>query len=187
MEGARTGDERPPPIGLQGEEMDISRKTDYALRILSMLVDKGDELLSVRTAAEEVDVPYSFARSIQHGLVQAGVIESLRGVHGGMRLKADPKDITLLEVVEAVQGTLVMNDCTAPDGSCPRMESCCYHPIWAGAQALLGSYLGSITLDDVVNCRSCPAVDPMFTDRSAFASYAMCDRADCRRSAAAES
>ena len=48
--------------------MDISRKTDYALRILSMLVESGDELLSVRVAAEQVDVPYSFARSIQHGL-----------------------------------------------------------------------------------------------------------------------
>ena len=62
--------------------MDISRKTDYALRMLSMLAEGEDCLLSVRTAAESVDVPYSFARSIQHGLVQAGIIESLRGVRG---------------------------------------------------------------------------------------------------------
>lgn len=45
-------------------DMDISRKTDYALRMLAMLVQGEDHLLSVRTAAEEVDVPYSFARSI---------------------------------------------------------------------------------------------------------------------------
>lgn len=110
--------------------MDISRKTDYALRMLSMLAEGEDSLLSVRTAAETVDVPYSFARSIQHGLVQAGIIESLRGVRGGMRLKVDPKDVTIRQIVEAVQGPLVMNDCTAEDGICPRMDECCYHPLW---------------------------------------------------------
>ena len=108
--------------------MDISRKTDYALRMLSMLAEGEDCLLSVRTAAESVDVPYSFARSIQHGLVQAGIIESLRGVRGGMRLKVDPKDVTIRQIVEAVQGPLVMNDCTAENGACPRMDGCCYHP-----------------------------------------------------------
>lgn len=109
--------------------MDISRKTDYALRMLAMLADGENNLLSVRAAAEQVDVPYSFARSIQHGLVQAGIVESLRGVHGGMRLKADPNDVTIRQIVEAVQGPMVMNDCTANGAECPRMNSCCYHSI----------------------------------------------------------
>lgn len=100
--------------------MGISRKTDYALRMLAMLAEDPECLLSVRTAAEEVNVPYSFARSIQHGLVQAGIVESLRGVHGGMRLKVSPDDVTIRQVVEAVQGPMVMNDCTAPDGDCAR-------------------------------------------------------------------
>lgn len=113
--------------------MDISRKTDYALRMLAMLAEDPERLLSVRTAAEEVNVPYSSARSIQHGLVQAGIVESLRGVHGGMRLKVSPDDVTIRQVVEAVQGPMVMNDCTAPDGDCARMGTCCYHPLWAGA------------------------------------------------------
>lgn len=154
--------------------MDISRKTDYALRLLSMLAGDPDGLLSVRSAAEQVDVPYSFARSIQHGLVQAGIIESLRGVCGGMRLKVDPKEVTILQIVEAVQGPLVMNDCTAADGMCGRMEGCCYHPIWMGAQELLRSYLGSVTLDDVVNFRTFPAVDPKFASRERFAEYVDC-------------
>lgn len=126
--------------------MDISRKTDYALRMLAMLAEDPERLLSVRTAAEEVNVPYSFARSIQHGLVQAGIVESLRGVHGGMRLKVSPDDVTIRQVVEAVQGPMVMNDCTAPDGDCARMGACCYHPLWAGAQALMRDYLDSVSL-----------------------------------------
>lgn len=152
--------------------MNISRKTDYALRMLSMLAESKGGLLSVRTAADQVNVPYSFARSIQHGLVQAGIIESLRGVHGGMRLKVDPSSITVRQVVEAIQGPLVMNDCTAEDGDCPRSGTCCYHPIWAGTQALVHNYLDSVTLDDVVNRRRNPCVDAKFADRDRFEEYA---------------
>ena len=157
--------------------MDISRKTDYALRILSILVESDGALLSVRTAADRVDVPYSFARSIQHGLVQAGIIESLRGVHGGMRLKADPAKVTVKDIVEAVQGPLCFNDCTAPDGFCERMDNCCYHPLWNGLTALVASYLDSVTLEDVVKHRRFPAVESQFADREAFCSYAGCGTA----------
>lgn len=151
--------------------MDISRKTDYALRMLSMLAQGDNSLLSVRAAADEVDVPYSFARSIQHGLVQAGIVESLRGVHGGMRLKVKPSEVTIRKVVEAVQGPLTMNDCTAEGATCSRMAGCCYHPLWIGTQELVRNYLDSVTLEDIVNGQNAPAVDPKFADRSAFAEY----------------
>ena len=144
--------------------------------MLAMLAEDPERLLSVRTAAEEVNVPYSFARSIQHGLVQAGIVESLRGVHGGMRLKVSPDDVTIRQVVEAVQGPMVMNDCTAPDGDCARMGTCCYHPLWAGAQALMRDYLDSVSLGDIVAHRQFPAVDPKFADREAFPEYATCAR-----------
>lgn len=157
--------------------MDISRKTDYALRILSILAESEGNLLSVRTAADQVKVPYSFARSIQHGLAQAGIIESLRGVHGGMRLKVDPSEITIRQIVEAVQGPMVLNECTAPGGDCSRMSRCCYHPLWSGAQAVLRSYLDSVTLDDVVHRKQFPAVDPIFANRETFESYAECSSA----------
>ena len=161
-------------VFLERGKMDISRKTDYALRMLAMLAEDPERLLSVRTAAEEVNVPYSFARSIQHGLVQAGIVESLRGVHGGMRLKVSPDDVTIRQVVEAVQGPMVMNDCAAPDGDCARMGTCCYHPLWAGAQALMRDYLDSVSLGDIVAHRQFPAVDSKFADRDAFPEYATC-------------
>lgn len=154
--------------------MDISRKTDYALRMLSLLVESEGELLSVRAVSERVDVPYSFARSIQHSLAQAGIIESLRGVHGGMRLAIDPAEVTLLKVVEAVQGPLVINDCTAGAGECSRKGSCCYHPVWVGAQAMMRDYLSSITLEETVRGTKAPCVDSKFADRSAFRAYATC-------------
>ncbi|AEB07721.1 transcriptional regulator, BadM/Rrf2 family [Coriobacterium glomerans PW2] len=151
--------------------MDISRKTDYAFRILAMLVGSKGSLLSVRTAAEEMDVPYSFARSIQHELTKVGFIESLRGVRGGMRLKIDPASITVNDIIEAMQGPLVVNKCLKDGKPCPRRESCCYHPIWIGAKALLRDYLSSVTLEEAVNCKRNPCVNSKFTKRSEFPNY----------------
>ena len=145
--------------------MDISRKTDCALRMLAMLMEREDAMLSVRVAADEVGVPYSFMRSIQYRLVQAGVIESVRGVHGGMRLKVDPADVTLREVVEAVRGSDDEDDFAL-------LETSCYHALWTGVRALVASYLDSVTLDDVVRRSKNPAVDPMFTSRERFLDYA---------------
>ena len=72
--------------------MEISRKTDYALRMLAALVSDPDGIISVRTAAKENSIPYSFARSIQHDLALAGIVENSRGAAGGMRLAVDPRD-----------------------------------------------------------------------------------------------
>ena len=149
--------------------------------MFAMLADGENNLLSVRAAAEQVDVPYSFARSIQHGLVQVGIVESLRGVHGGMRLKADPNDVIIRQIVEAhAQGPMVMNDCTANGAECPRMNSCCYHSVWMGAQALMVDYLDSVTLADVVQGTLAPAVDAKFANRESFAEYVSCAE-KCRR------
>ncbi len=130
--------------------MDISRKTDYALRILAELMrHDNNNVLSVRTAAKKNDVPYSFARSIQHDLTLAGIITSTRGAQGGMKLTIDPKTTSLLTVVEACQGPVAISDCgwNGPDGTpCPRHLHCSFYSIWCGASRMLRDYLDSITL-----------------------------------------
>ncbi len=145
--------------------MDVSKKTDYALRMLAALVRDPSGVVSVRAAARDNGVPYSFARSIQHDLVCAGMVESLRGARGGMRLSVDPEKITLLQVVEAIQRPVSLSPCatSGPDGSaCPRALSCRFNPIWAGAQELLNSYLSSVTLADVVAGTAQPVVEERF-------------------------
>ncbi len=133
--------------------MEISRKTDYALRMMACLTQNDPELVSVKQAAEENGVPYSFARSIQHDLVRAGLIESIRGSRGGMRLKVDPHDVTLLDIVEAIQGPVKIATCerSGPNGAmCGRVHGCPFHPIWNGANQLLIEYFGSVSLYDIV-------------------------------------
>ena len=64
--------------------MDITRRCDYACRILRAAYKSGDEYVSVSEIAEKEDIPYAFARSIQHDLVKAGLIRTVRGARGGL-------------------------------------------------------------------------------------------------------
>ncbi|MCI1645473.1 MAG: Rrf2 family transcriptional regulator [Olsenella sp.] len=133
--------------------MEISRKTDYALRMLAALVQNPDGVVSVRTAAKDNGVPYSFARSIQHDLALAGIVESTRGAHGGMRLAVDPRTTSLRKLVEAVQGPILIAACDyAGDdgGPCPRMAECHFNPVWCNAERMLCAYFDSVTLYQVV-------------------------------------
>lgn len=132
--------------------MDLSRKTDYALRMLAALVRDPGGVVSVRTAAREGDVPYSFARSIQHDLGVAGIVENSRGATGGMRLAVDPHEVTLLDLVEAVQGPVVISGCRCQDngGPCHNIESCPFTCVWANAERLLRAYFSRVTLYQLV-------------------------------------
>ena len=146
--------------------MEVSKKTDYALRMLAALVADPNGVVSVRTAAKENNVPYSFARSIQHDLALAGIVENSRGASGGMRLAVDPHTTTLLELVEAVQGPVVVSDCfrseASPAGVCPRRDQCHFSPVWCNAQLLLRQFFSSVTLFEAVVERRSPLFEGTF-------------------------
>lgn len=133
--------------------MEIARKTDYALRMLATLATDPAGVVSVREVARANGVPYSFARSIQHDLALAGIVENSRGANGGMRLAVDPREVTLLCLLEAVQGPFALCGCDvagADGGPCERRGSCRFSPIWCNAEAMLRSFFGSVTLWQVV-------------------------------------
>ena len=143
--------------------MEIPRKTDYALRMLADLVRNPDGVVSVRTAARDNDIPYSFARSIQHDLALAGIVTNSRGAAGGMRLAVDPARTTLLELIEAVQGPVLVGGCVAAEGqACPRRACCCFNPVWCTAERLLRSLFSTVTLHQLVVEGLSPAFEGSF-------------------------
>ena len=71
--------------------MDITRRCDYALRILRVAYERLGSFVSVTEIAELEDIPYAFARSIQHDLVRAGLLRTGRGARGGLALNCDPQ------------------------------------------------------------------------------------------------
>ena len=91
--------------------MDITRRCDYACRILRAAYRSKDAYVSVSGIAEAEDIPYAFARSIQHDLVKAGLIKTVRGARGGLMLACDPAEITMLDILEALQGPVSISAC----------------------------------------------------------------------------
>ncbi|HET6352171.1 MAG TPA: Rrf2 family transcriptional regulator [Coriobacteriia bacterium] len=122
--------------------MDISRRTDYAIRLLTELARQPQGVaVSVRQLAEEGAVPYAFARGIQRDLSAAGLITATRGAHGGISLSREPRSITLLEVVEALQGDVSCSVCTKDPEWCKRMGGCRVHRVWREMDAMVRKYL----------------------------------------------
>lgn len=130
--------------------MEITRKTDYAIRLVVALMQNDGKPLSVREAAEMQDVPYSLARSIQHDLVKSGVVTAVRGAHGGMVLAVDPNDYTLTQLIETMQGPISFSTCQSRAGWCPRDHNCVFHTVWNNSSKILRNYLSSVTIKDLL-------------------------------------
>ena len=130
--------------------MDISRRCDYACRMLRAAHNSDGGYRSVSEIANSEHIPYSFARSIQHDLVKAGLIKAIRGAHGGIALSCDPVQVTLLDVLEAVQGKVSIALCTADDYHCELQAGCGFNRVWQGADRLLREYFASFVLADVL-------------------------------------
>jgi Rrf2 family protein len=96
--------------------------------------------------AKATDVPESFLSKVLQQLVQAGMISSQRGSGGGFRLVADSRHLSLLDVLEAIEGPTRLNACLDPGPSCGRKAWCAAHVVWSEAQAALVHVLRSISI-----------------------------------------
>ncbi len=109
----------------------ITRQADYAVRsVLDLSLRQTDESVYSRDIAERQDIPPSFLAKILTRLAAHGIVQTQRGVNGGVRLGRPAGDITLLQVVEAIDGPLSLNLCVRNPGLCPREMDCVVHPVW---------------------------------------------------------
>jgi Rrf2 family protein len=131
--------------------VEVSRRTDYAIRILLELARSDGTPLSVRALALSQDVPYAFARGIQRELVAARLVDSRRGAQGGILLARPAEEITLLDVVEAMQGAPSCSVCTNDPGWCKRVGGCSVHGVWSEADKLVSEYLGTKSLAGLID------------------------------------
>ena len=134
----------------------IRQETDYALRLMAVLAMRnGDKPKSVstRVLAEKSDVSYEFACKILQKLHEAGLIESVMGPKGGYQLHKNAYDITLLEVISAVQGPLSVNECMVSNGCCSQMGKCPLSGTMGKLQRHIEDFLGKITLEEALKER----------------------------------
>lgn len=126
--------------------MQITRQADYAVRAVLHLARVGNsERSATSMVAKEQNIPPSFLAKIISQLSIAGLLHTSRGARGGVTLAREPKDITLLEVVEAIDGPIQLNECVGNTGACTFDENCPIKPVWCDAQDELVKRLQNTT------------------------------------------
>ena len=135
---------------MQHQALQISRKIEYGLRAMVCLAAQpAGMVVPFREIARRMDVPEDFLAKILKTLVGRGLVASARGAHGGYRLTKAPKDITFLDVIEAVEGPFVVSLCGGgrEHESCRMTQACTMYGVWQRGQERMLEVYRSATLD----------------------------------------
>jgi Rrf2 family protein len=128
--------------------MQITRQADYAVRAVLYLSELGpDQRAATSQIAEDQQIPPSFLAKIVSQLSVAGLLQTSRGARGGVSLARNPEEISLLEVVEAIDGPIMLNECVTDNGVCVFGDTCPMRPVWCDAQSELVQRLKVSTFD----------------------------------------
>ena len=115
--------------------MQITRQADYALRAMLYLTRlEPDQKASTSQIATEQNIPLSFLAKIISQLSIAGLIQTSRGAKGGVSLARPAQEISMLQVVEAIDGPVQMNICTYSADECVFGRECPIHNVWCNIQ-----------------------------------------------------
>jgi len=102
----------------------LSKKADYALISLAYVAAAGDKPASAREIAERHDIPVELLAKVLQRLVQRGVLRSQQGIHGGYLLARPAETVTVAEVVEAIDGPLLLTVCGSEEERCEQFAKC---------------------------------------------------------------
>ncbi len=130
--------------------LQVSRKIDYGLRAMIYLASVTEgTVVPFREIAKAMDIPQDFLAKILKTLVNGGLVHSVRGARGGYRLERPPRDISFLDVIEAVEGPVRLNLCLsdAGKGECGLSPSCTMYAIWQQGQERMLEVYRSARLD----------------------------------------
>jgi len=127
--------------------MKVTRASDYAIRALIHMAHKPTGTTFMRSElATECDIPDSFLGKILQNLAKSEILSSERGKKGGFKISKDIAQITVYDIITAIEGELSLNKCIFDDDFCNLVHSCTAHIMWTEIQDSLIKMLKSYTL-----------------------------------------
>lgn len=132
--------------------MKISAKARYGLRILTDIALHADDQHPrlMKDICEAEALSEKFTSRLVIPLREAGMISSTRGKAGGFRLARQPKKISLLEIIETLQGPVELVDCLSQISTCERSTACAARKVWSRVNDSIRQTLKSVTLDSLI-------------------------------------
>jgi len=128
----------------------VTKLTDYATLVLTVLAARPGNVLSAPDLAEHAGLEAPTVAKVLKPLAQAGLVEGFRGANGGYRLARDPSAISLVEIVEAMEGPLGMTECSLHDGHCGIEQSCGVRANWRRINDVVADALRNVTLAEML-------------------------------------
>lgn len=133
----------------------LAKLTDYAVVILSAMAESEGTLLSAVQLADRTSLPEPTVSKVLKLLARSGIITSVRGAHGGYRLTDIPADITVLDIIEAIEGAVALTACIeGSQESCAIVNMCGVKGRWDIVNTAVKTALENVTLHDMTSCRT---------------------------------
>ncbi len=132
--------------------MQLNITTDYAIRSMLYLTIVGRQASSSEIS-EAMCVPENYLYSVMGKLKKAELVKATRGVNGGWTLVGEPSEVTLLDVISVMEGTIKINRCLSDAEGCNRRatDTCQVHEFYLEIQEQLERYFGGVTLENLKN------------------------------------
>jgi FeS assembly SUF system regulator len=124
----------------------VTKLTDYATVVLTALAARPGDVLSAAELAEQAGLEVPTVAKLLKPLAQAGLVAGFRGSNGGYRLARAAADISLVDIVEAMEGPLGMTECSVHAGACGIEHSCGVRANWRRINDVVADALRSVTL-----------------------------------------
>ncbi|MEK6716068.1 MAG: Rrf2 family transcriptional regulator [candidate division NC10 bacterium] len=135
--------------------MKLTRGGEYGIRGVLYLAQQDNGKISMLSAiAKAQDVPPRFLAKIFQALARAGIVRSYRGAKGGFSLARRAAEITIKDVIEAIEGPIYLNVCLVGPGECTRDKICPMHRVWEEAQEKMMGVLARANFADLVKAES---------------------------------
>lgn len=124
----------------------VTKLTDYATLVLTVMASRPEAVHSASDLAERARLEAPTVSKVLKPLAHAGLVEGFRGVNGGYRLARRPEAISLIEIVEAIEGPLGMTECSVHGGNCGIQEHCGVRANWRRINDVVGDALRGVSL-----------------------------------------
>ncbi len=141
--------------------MKLTRGGEYGIRGVLYLAQQDDGKVSMLSAiADSQDVPPRFLAKIFQALAKAGIVKSHRGAKGGFSLARPAAEISIKDVIEAVEGPIHLNVCLMEPGECNRTALCPMHAVWEQAQDQMMAVLARANFGELVDQAKLLTISP---------------------------
>jgi len=136
--------------------LSLTRKSDYALVAMVSLAQQAPEAASARELAAQLRLPLAALRNILKDLTRRGLLESTQGASGGYRLSRPAYEITLADIIRAIEGPVRLTSCCEADSSpgsdaCRREDSCRIKATVQGLNQKISAFLGDVKLSELAD------------------------------------